>query len=78
MSKCLSLSQATLLYNNSSYLLRLDLESFIKAGPSRRRAERIAAYVGGLGLWSPNSEGTDDIMDSHGKFTKPQFSSLEQ
>lgn len=75
----LSLSQAALLYNNSSYvLLRLDLESFIKAGPSRLGSERIAACVGGLGLRSPNSEGTDDIMDSHGKFMKPQFSSREQ
>lgn len=79
MSKCLSLSRAALLCNNSSYvLLRLDLESFIKAGPSRRRGERIAACVGGLGLRSPNSEGTDDIMDSHGKFMKLQFSSPEQ
>lgn len=51
MSKCLSLSRALLCANNSSYvLLRLDLESFIKAGPSRRRGERIAACVGGLGL----------------------------
>ena len=79
MSKCLSPSWAALLCNNSSYvLLRLDLESFIKAGPSRRRGERIAACVGGLGLRSPNSEGTDDIMDSHGKFMKLQFSSPEQ
>ena len=79
MSKCLSLSRAALLCNNSSYvLLRLDLESFIKAGPSRRRRERIAACVGGLGLRSPNSEGTDDIMASHGKFMKLQFSSPKQ
>lgn len=48
MSKCLSLSQAALLCNNSSYvLLRFDLKSFVKAGPSRRRPgeNRLPAWV---------------------------------
>lgn len=52
MSKCLSLSQAALLCSNSSYvLLRFDLKSFVKAGPSRRRRERIGCLRGWSGVW---------------------------
>lgn len=79
MSKCLSLWSAALLYNNSSYVLRLDLESFIKAGPSWQRGEenRLPAWV----VWGSGAQtlkGTDDIMNSHGKFMEQQLGRAEQ
>lgn len=57
MSKCLSLWSAAFLYNNSSYVLRLDLESFIKAGPSWQRGERIGCLRGWSGALEPKLWG---------------------
>ena len=58
MSKCLSLLQAALLCNNSSYvLLRLDFESFIKAGPSRRRWGENSRLRGWSGAPEPKLWG---------------------
>lgn len=58
MSKCLSLWSAAFLYNNSScVLLRLDLESFIKAGPSWQRGERIGCLRGWSGALEPKLWG---------------------
>lgn len=61
-SKCLSLSLAAFLYNNSSYVLRFDLESFIKAGLSltTQGENRLPAWV----VWGSGAQTRREQMTS--------------